>query len=126
ARKKGYGPQMVGVTVPKDSGRRIVMWLGSPPRNPIAMSNAIEAMRVRILMTPAFRYHRVTAEELANSSLTLDQLVRIRGQTRVLDDCEASIAGTGFSLPLYMLDKQDITLLEIVSPALGRSSRGVA
>jgi hypothetical protein len=119
-KKKGYGPQVVGVTVPKDSGRKMVIWLGSPPRNPNAYANAIEGMRVNILMTPAFRYHRLTAEQLAESDLTLEQLVRVAGRTNVSDDCEAVIAGTTFSLPLYMLNKEDISLLEIVGAPLTR------
>jgi hypothetical protein len=124
-KKKGYGPQVIGVTVPKDSGRKIVVWLGSPPRNPNTMTNEIEGMRMRILMTPAFRYHRVTTEDLAQSELSLEQLVRVRGRTNIQADCEAHIAGTSFSLPIYMIDKSDIALLEIATaPLTSRHSGG--
>ena len=126
-KKKGYGSQVLGVTVPKDSGRKVVVWLGSPPRNPNKLAEEIEGMRMSILMTPAHRYHRVTAEELAQTDLNMEQLVRVRGRTNVQDDCEAHIAGTNFSLPIYMLNKSEIALLEIVDAPLTRRSgdRGV-
>jgi hypothetical protein len=126
-RKKGYGTQILGVTVPKDSGRKVVVWLGSPPRNPNKLADEIEGMRVRILMTPAHRYARVTAEELSQSELSMEQLIRVRGRTNIQDDCEAHIAGTNFSLPVYMIDKTDIALLEIIGAPLVRRSgdRGV-
>jgi hypothetical protein len=118
AKKKGYATQVIGVTVPKDSGRKVVVWLGSPARNPIAMANAIEGMRWNILMTPSFRYHRLTAEDLANNSLSLEQQIRVTGRQNVLDNCPVAIAGHGFGLPLYMIDKNDIALLEIVGAPL--------
>ena len=123
-KKKGYGPQIVAVKVPRDSGRKIVVWLGSPPRNPNSYAAAIEAMRERILMTPAFLYHRVTSEELAQSPLNIDQIVRMKAQTSVRDDCEASIVGMGYTLPLYILDKDDIALLEITSPRMTSAGSG--
>lgn len=123
-RKKGYGPQIVAVKVPKDSGRKIVVWLGSPPRNPNSYALAIEGMRQRILTTPSFLYHRVTSEELALSALNVDQLVRMKAQTIVRDDCEASIVGMGFTLPLYMLDKDDLAMLEVVSPRMTGAGSG--
>ncbi len=123
-KKKGYGPQIVAVKVPKDSGRKIVVWLGSPPRNPNSYAVAIEDMRQRILLTPSFLYHRVTSEELALSALNLDQIVRMKAQTIVRDDCEAAIAGMGFTLPLYMLDRDDIAMLEIVSPRMTGAGSG--
>ena len=127
-KKKGYGPQIVAVTVPKDSGRKIVVWLGSPPRNPNRYADEIEGMRMRILMTPSFLYHRLTSEELARSDLSVEQMARMKAQTIVRDDCEAFISGMGFTLPLYMLDKDDIALLEVVSPRMtsaGGEMRGV-
>ena len=123
-RKKGYGPQIVAVRVPKDSGRKVVVWLGSPPRNPNSYAAAIEGMRLRILMTPSFLYHRVTSEELALSPLSLDQIARVKAQTIVRDDCEASIVGMGFTLPLYLLDKDEIALLEVVSPRMTSAGSG--
>lgn len=123
-RKKGYGPQIVAVKVPRDSGRKIVVWLGSPPRNPNRYAEEIEGMRMRILMTPAFLYHRVTSEDLMVSPLNLDQIVRMKAQTSVRDDCEAHIAGMGYSLPLYILDKDDIALLEVVSPRMTSAGSG--
>jgi len=123
-KKKGYRPEVVAVRVPKDSGRKVVVWLGSPARNPNGYANEIEAMRVRILMTPAFLYHRVSSEELATSPLNLDQIVRLKAQTGVRDDCEASIAGMGFSLPLYMIDKDDIAMVEVVAPRMTSAGSG--
>jgi hypothetical protein len=94
------------------------VWLGSPPRNPNSYAEAIEGMRMRILLTPSFLYHRVTSEELALSALNVDQIIRMKAQTVVRDDCEAAIVGLGFTLPLHMLDKDDISMLEVVSPRM--------
>jgi hypothetical protein len=122
--KKGYGPQVLSVRVPQDSGRKIAVWLGAPGRNPNTFKLHIEDMRQRILRTPAHRYRQVTSEDLASSELSLVQLVRVAGRGPADDDCEAFVAGTRMQLPLYMFDKNDIAMMEIVGgPIRAKAAR---
>jgi hypothetical protein len=127
-KKAGYGDQIVSVTIPNDSGRRIAVWLGSRKRNANTLSWAIEGMRQNVMLTPAHRYHQLSAEELAKTDMNITQAVRVAGKTNVSDDCEARIAGSIFTLPLYMLNKEEIMMLEIIGAPLTRRSgapRGV-
>ncbi|MEO5566987.1 MAG: carboxypeptidase-like regulatory domain-containing protein [Gemmatimonadaceae bacterium] len=118
--KKGYGKSLVSVTVPPDSGRKIAVWLGSLPRNPNRTALAMDGIRIRIMTTPAHRYKMITAEDLAKTDMNVVQMVRVAGRSAVLDDCPATIGGDGFSLPLYLIDKNEIALLEVIGAPLAR------
>ena len=126
ASKDGYGEQLIGVTIPKDSGRQVALWLGAPMRNANTQSWAIEGLRQRVMLTPAHRYHQLSGEELARTDMSITQIVRKAAKSSIADDCEARIAGSNFSLPIYMLDKEDIMMLEVVGAPLTRGGpRGV-
>jgi hypothetical protein len=122
--KNGYGQALLSVSIPTDSGRRIAVWLGSRHRNPNSMKLAIDGIRQRIMRTPAHRYKMVTSEDLARSNLSVAQVAQVAARTGVPDDCEAGIGGEQYSLPLYMIDKSEIAMMEIIGQPLRRTRVG--
>lgn len=123
-KKKGYSQQLAAVTVPEDSGRRILVWLGPPMRNTNAMAAAFDDMRERIMRTPSHRYHMITAEDLGKTSMSTAQAAQVLGRTPMADDCPVILAGSGGILPLYMIDKADVLMMEVVGAPLSRRRGG--
>jgi hypothetical protein len=122
--KKPYGQQLLSVTVPEDSGRKIAVWLGSRPRNANTLAIELDGIRQRVMRTPQFRYHIVSAEELSSTEMSLTQAVRVAGRTNVQDDCEAKIGGEPLAkIPLYMLAKDEIAMMEVVTAPLTKGSQ---
>jgi hypothetical protein len=121
--KHGYGRQLVSVTVPKDSGRQIAVWLGSPPRNPNRMAAAYDEMRIRIDTANTNRSALWSAEKLASVSVD----TRFAAQTAIKDklpeECLAIIDGGPWRLPIDAIAKEDIAAMEIYE---GKAPRGGA
>jgi hypothetical protein len=111
--KPGYGRQLLSVTVPADSGREIAVWLGSTPANANAMAARIDDMRNRILWARPNRTALVSSEQIAKSSAPLNGILVAAVKAPVKPECEAHIDGTSFVLPLYMIDKADVLMMEV-------------
>jgi hypothetical protein len=111
--KSGYGRKLLSVTIPPDSGREIAVWLASPPPDANAMAARIDDMRTRILWARPNRSALVSAEQIARSQASLNGILVAQAKAKVLDDCPAFIDGTLFTLPLYMIDKADVLMMEI-------------
>ena len=119
--RPGYGRQLLSVTIPADSGREIAVWLGPPSPNANAEAARIDDMRNRILWGRPNRSALVSAEAIARSSATLAGILVAQAKSRVREDCEAFIDGTSFTLPLYMIDKADVLMMEIYLQGAPRS-----
>jgi len=124
--KPGYGRQMVSVTIPADSGRQIAVWLGSPAPDANAVAARIDDMRNRILWARPNRSALVSAEEIARSSASLNGILVARAKAAVVDTCLAHIDGTDFTLPLYMIDKEDVLMMEIYLAGTARRSLSIS
>jgi hypothetical protein len=111
--KPGYARQLVSVTIPADSGRDIAVWLGSAPPNANAIAARIDEMRTRILWARPNRSALVSAEQIARSGAPLNGILLAQAKAPVKHDCEAHIDGTDFTLPLDMIDKEDVLMMEI-------------
>lgn len=120
--KKGFGQQLLSVTVPADSGRQIAVWLGSKQRNANRLAMNLDAMKWRIVNARPNRFALLSSEELSRTSLDLTQSVRMAAKASVSDDCEATIDGGPWTLPLYMIDKNNIAMLEVHVNAPPRST----
>jgi hypothetical protein len=120
--KPGYGRKLLSVTIPPDSGREIAVWLASPPPDANAMAARIDDMRTRILWARPNRSALISAEQIARSSASLNGILVAQAKAAVKDDCEAHIDGTGFTLPLYMIDKADVLMMEIYLQGSPRSA----
>jgi hypothetical protein len=114
--RKGYERRIVGLTAPNDSGRNVKIILGASRPDANRLAVAMWGLRERVLTTPSNRYALVTAEDLATTSMNLTQSVRMAGRTTVSDTCEVFIDGGGYKLPLAMLDKDDIEMMEVLTP----------
>ena len=122
--KQGFGRQFVSVTVPEDSGRQIAVWLGPPERSERRLAVAHDALRVRLLTAVGNRFGLLSSEDLAKTSTNLTGAAQVAARTRVKDECEAVIDGGPYTLPLYAIDKQEVSLIEIYVPKPPRLDPG--
>ena len=111
--KPGYARRLISVTIPADSGREIAVWLGSPLPDANAVAARIDEMRNRILWARPNRSALISAEQIARSQAPLNGILVAQAKAAVKDDCLAHIDGTDFTLPLYMIDKEDVLMMEI-------------
>ena len=121
--KPGYGRQLVSVTVPKDSGRQIAVWLGSPPRNPNRMAAAYDEMRIRIDTANSNRSALWSAEKLSTVSVNFRFAAQTAIKTKLPDECDAIIDGGPWRLPIDAIAKEDVATMEIY---MGKAARGGA
>lgn len=113
-KKAGFGSQLLSVTIPNDSGRKIAVWLSSPPRNARRIAAAIEdSMKFRLMMARPSRARLLSSEDLTRNSGDLTRVVQAAAIARVSDNCEAVVDGGPFVLPLYAIDKSEIAAVEV-------------
>jgi hypothetical protein len=103
------------VTIPKDSGRQIAVWLTSPPRNARRIAAAIEdSMKFRMtFLYRAAHFRLLSSEELMRNPA--DILTTVQGSVvaPVSSKCEAFIDGGPYKVPLYTIDKSEIAAMEV-------------
>jgi hypothetical protein len=102
----------VSVTIPADSGREIAVWLGSPLPHSNTMAARIDDMRLRILWSRPNRSALVSSEQIARSGGSLHGILVARVKAPVSETCPASIDGAPGGIPLYMIDKEDVLMME--------------
>jgi hypothetical protein len=110
--KPGFSRQLMSVTIPKDSGRQITAFLGSPPRNSNRMAANLDAMRERMLWATPSTSGIMSNEDLMNSSMDVRAAAQRLSRARIDDDCAAIIDGGPYTLPLSLLDKRDVAMIE--------------
>lgn len=119
--KPGYGRQLLSVTIPKDSGRNIAVWLGSPPRNPNRMAAAYDEMRMRLDTANANRSALLPAEALGRVSVDLRFAAQAAIKAKLpTDRCDVIVDGGPYQLPIDIVDKSDVATMEIY---MGRAPR---
>jgi len=122
--KAGFDRQTLSVTIPPDSGRQVAVWLGSPRPDKNRYASNLEDMRGRILRANPMYSSLVSSEKIGLYSTDLAGVAQAESKGgRVHDDCEAVIDGGPMTLPLYMIDKADVAMMEVYIP---RSKRGGA
>jgi hypothetical protein len=110
--KPGYLRQLVSVTIPPDSGREIAVWLREA-RGANASAARIDEMRTRILWARPNRSTLISAEQIASSSASLTGLVGVKARAAINETCVALIDGGIGKLPLYMIDKESVQMVEV-------------
>jgi hypothetical protein len=121
-RKKGYGPQLLSVTIPQDSGRQIAVWLASPARSARRIAAAIEdSMKYRLQRARAASSKLLSSEDLARTTADLTMAVQASVIAGVSPDCEAVIDGGPWTLPLSLIDKADVAAVEVYAVPAMRS-----
>jgi hypothetical protein len=113
--KKGYARQVVSVSIPADSGRKIAVWLGKADGWDNRMAEGLDNMRWRMLMTPGSRYKVLTHEAMAATSMDLEQSIRMKAVSNINPDCDVELGGSGgVSVPLWSLQKEEVEFMEIM------------
>jgi hypothetical protein len=113
--KKGYGRQIVSVSIPADSGRKIAVWLGRADGWDNRMASDLDDMQRRKLLLPGSRYKVLTHEGLSSTSMNLEQSIRVKSVANVSDECDVMIGGSGgVTVPLWSLQKEEVEFIEIV------------
>ena len=112
--RPGFAPRLVSVTVPKDSGRQIVIALvpgkPAPARDEWEMDN----LRRRLVWrtSPAAIFGREKLDQLPNKRLL--PLIRSVNPNPVReDDCLAILDGGPETVPLWYLDADELDAIEI-------------
>jgi hypothetical protein len=121
--KPGYARQLMSVTIPRDSGRQITAFLGSPPRNANRMAANLNEMRERMIWASPATSGIMSSEELMKSSMDLRAAAQRLARAGIADDCPAIIDGGPFVLPLSIIDKRDVAMIEAYGLFVGASSR---
>jgi hypothetical protein len=106
--RRGFARKMLSVTIPKDSGRHVTVWMSpSKGRGNAREAWAIEGMRQRFLRRRATATF-YTREELSRYNMTwLRQFVVMAAGMPVADDCDALVDGL-WSRPVYSLTLDEI------------------
>jgi hypothetical protein len=118
--KSGYARQLLSVTIPRDSGRQITAFLGLPPRNANRMAANLQSMHDRMLMARPSTSGIMSNEDLMNTSTDLRGAAQRLSHAGVADYCPAIIDGGPYSLPLSIIDKRDVSMLEVYALSLPR------
>jgi hypothetical protein len=111
----GYTTKLVAVTVPKDSGRQILVQLSpSNGRNENRLESNLEELHQRLMRRSAAYSAVYTREDINKSGpLELIDLARRGAQYAVRDDCTALIDGGPMRVPLYALSTADVEMVEV-------------
>jgi hypothetical protein len=121
--KKGYGTRFVSVTIPKDSGRKVTIWLmPTTPGQQRRQAYGHDSLRWRLLEKGTF-HNLFSAEDLSKTSMDVAQVVANRVVAPPNDNCEAIVDGE-YPLPLWAIDKSEIELMEVYPHSM-HSPRGV-
>jgi hypothetical protein len=121
----GFTRRLLSVTIPKDSGRHITVWMiPSKGRADHREADAIESLRSRFLTRRATAQF-YTREDLSRYKMDwLKPLVVMGAGMPVADDCQALIDGL-WRRPLYSVTMDEVESVEVYPPgslpALGGS-----
>jgi hypothetical protein len=122
--KPGFDRQTLSVTIPPDSGRQVAVWLGSPRPDKNRRTFYQEELRGRLLRANSLYASIVSSEKIGLYSVDLARVAQAESKGgRIRDDCEAVIDGGPTTLPLYMIDKNDVAMMEVY---VNRGRRGGA
>ena len=110
----GYAPQLASVTLPADSGRKIVVWM--TPAGTLSQARAawaFDSMQYRILrMHPAWS-KILTREDLLHAGFdNIKQLATMATGQRMEDECLAIVDGGPTKVPIWTLDPNDVEMME--------------
>ncbi len=115
-RAPGFVPRLISVTVPRDSGRRMVVWLvpgqGLGAREAVALSDLEDRLVHRTSSSKIY-----SREDLNNTGMTeLSQLATSGAGRRVDDNCPAIVDGGPRTMAIWSIPAADIETLEIYPP----------
>ena len=113
--RTGYTTNIMSVTVPEDSGRRIVSWLAPADRGAAnRLTMALLDMKIRVDTAPVTRSRLFTHEDVTKLKLQDLREVATVGRGRpVSEDCLAYVDGGPATLPIWKFSAADIEMAEV-------------
>lgn len=119
--RPGFTPRLVSVTVPRDSGRRVVVWL--TPSSPASAGReawAMDSLQQRLLHRNPVHSRIYTREDILRTSMTEATQLATTGAVQPVDaTCEAIVDGNlQHRTPLWVFAAADIEMMEIYTPKL--------
>jgi hypothetical protein len=115
-KRAGYGSRLISVTVPADSGRRMLVWLSPATAGSAARDEAaIDGLRDRLMRRNVVWSNMYTREDINRVGFKeLAQIAQSAAGQYVSDiDCLAILPGTGRSVPLWTLSAAELEAVEV-------------
>jgi len=125
-KRAGFESKMVSVTVPTDSGRKILVWLMPATRAaaPAREEWNVYDLKLRLDTMVHARSKIFTREDINNFAPTdVRQLAQTGAATYVDDGCFAVIDGGPDSMPMWALKPEDLEMLEVYSKKPTRNAQ---
>ena len=116
-KRAGYRPRLLSVTIPRDSGRRILVGLAPTsrppsPREETAIFELNERLTRRSVMSKIY-----TREDINRMGMTeLRQIAAAGAVQRIDEGCLAYINGGPLTMPIWLITAADIESVEIYPP----------
>ncbi|MEP6779604.1 MAG: carboxypeptidase regulatory-like domain-containing protein [Gemmatimonadaceae bacterium] len=114
----GYASQLMSVTVPRDSGRKIALWL-LPTTRDAAIRERVNTfdLEQRLLRRHPVWDHIVTRDDISRVKFAnTQQLARFGAGGPVDDNCPVRIDGGPQTVALFALDPDEIEMMEVSVP----------
>ncbi|HTJ24112.1 MAG TPA: carboxypeptidase-like regulatory domain-containing protein [Gemmatimonadaceae bacterium] len=113
--RDGFAPRMLTVTIPPDSGRRVVVWLTPANRaGGYRESFAMDSLAHRLLVRNPVWSKLLTREDILRSGVTdVPQLATVGAGKRIDQRCPAIVDGGPMRLPLWAFEPADIEMMEV-------------
>jgi hypothetical protein len=117
-KRAGYASRLVSVTIPNDSGRRMVVWLSPTSRGESAREEwAIDNLNARLVRRNPVWSTIYSREDINKMDMTdAAQIATIGARKRVDDTCPAIIDGGPRTAPIWAFAASDIEALEVYTP----------
>jgi hypothetical protein len=114
--RENFGTQLVSVTVPKDSGRRVMVWMSPADRGTSArQSHALLEASLRMARRRPVWSTIYTREDITRSGFDqLSQLASAGAGYPIDQECRAIVDGdSARSVPIYAIDARDLESVEV-------------
>ncbi|MEP6618294.1 MAG: carboxypeptidase regulatory-like domain-containing protein, partial [bacterium] len=121
--REGYGARMMSVSVPEDSGRRVVMWL-APTRFTSAREAALAfELSQRLLRRNPMWSTVFTHDDIVRGGFADLAQVAVAGAHKAVDEsCDAVIDGGTRQLPIWALTAADLEYVEVYAQKPARNA----
>jgi hypothetical protein len=121
----GFRSRILSVTIPKDSGRRIMVWMVPSSRSQSARETVmLFELGLMINRSSPTRYQMYTRDDILHSGKQeLREIVRHGAGRPVDDDCMVLIDGGVQRLPLWLVDAADVEAAQVLLAPPPRQAR---
>jgi carboxypeptidase family protein len=121
--RPGYGSKLVSVNIPRDSGRRVTVWLSPATTFERRESQALLEMSMRLTRRNPVWSKIYTREDFLKTNMqTTDRFASAGAGKRIPEYCEAIVDGY-VREPLWIIDLADVETMEVYT---SRPPRGGA